>query len=137
MEIKEVTAKEEWEGFLMKCEEKTFLHSWQWGEFQRLMRGEVWRLGMYEGENLQAVCLVVKVAARRGTFLLVPHGIFELPAILFSIGIGFKIGIDLFSRKKGNLKYNLREALRFFIYIILPLLIIAAIIEGALISLSN
>ena len=74
MEIKEIAGKEEWEGFLMRCEEKTFLHSWQWGEFQRLMREQVWRFGIYEGGNVKAVALVVKVAAKRGTFLLVPHG---------------------------------------------------------------
>jgi len=74
MEVKEITNKEEWEGFLKECAEKTFLHSWQWGEFQRLMRGKVWRFGLYEGASLKALALVVKVAAKRGTFLLVPHG---------------------------------------------------------------
>jgi len=59
---------------LKECKDKTFLHSWQWGEFQRLMRGKVWRFGLYEGTSLKAVALVVKVAAKRGTFLLVPHG---------------------------------------------------------------
>jgi len=74
MEIKEITNKEEWEGFLQERTEKTFLHSWQWGEFQRLMRGKVWRFGLREGTSLKAVALVVKVKAQRGTFLLVPHG---------------------------------------------------------------
>jgi len=74
MEVKEITNKGEWEGFLRKCEEKTFLHSWQWGEFQQLMRDKVWRFGLYEGRDLKAVVLVVKVAAKRGTFLLIPHG---------------------------------------------------------------
>ncbi|MDP4007045.1 MAG: peptidoglycan bridge formation glycyltransferase FemA/FemB family protein [bacterium] len=74
MEIKGITNKEEWEGFLAECEEKTFLHSWQWGEFQRLMREKVWRYGLYEGSDLRGVALIVKVAAKRGTFLLVPHG---------------------------------------------------------------
>ena len=35
---------------------------------------------------------------------LFPHGIFELPAVIFSIGIGLKIGIELF-RKDSKLKY--------------------------------
>ncbi|MCH7828585.1 peptidoglycan bridge formation glycyltransferase FemA/FemB family protein [Patescibacteria group bacterium] len=74
MEIKKVTNKEEWEGFLQGCRDKTFLQSWNWGEFQKLIRGRVWRLGVYEEENLVAVSLVVKVVARRGTFLLLPHG---------------------------------------------------------------
>ena len=91
MEIKEIVNKEEWERFLKEAREKTFLHSWQWGEFQRLMRGKVWRFGLYaapqkrgelrpdessgrEETELKAVVLVVRVAAKRGTFLLVPHG---------------------------------------------------------------
>lgn len=69
-----ITNKEIWEGFLQECQEKTFLHSWQWGEFQQLMRGKIWRFGLEEGEELRALALVVKVAAKRGTFLLVPHG---------------------------------------------------------------
>ena len=67
---------------------------------------------------------------------LVPHGIFELPAILLSIGFGFKIGTDLFRKDfKKRLKNNFREALRFFVFVIFPLLVIAAIIEGILIGL--
>jgi len=66
---------------------------------------------------------------------LVPHGIFELPAIILSIGIGMKIGVDLFRGKwKGLLKYNLGEGLRFFVFVILPLLIVAGIIEGILVG---
>ena len=66
---------------------------------------------------------------------LLPHGIFELPAIIFSIGIGMKIGVSLFeSDVKKSLKYNFREGLRFFIFVVFPLLLIAGIIEGVLIG---
>ena len=64
---------------------------------------------------------------------LLPHGIFELPAVILSIGIGMKIGLSLFG-KKGSLKYNFIEGLRFFVFVIFPLLLIAAIIEGLLIG---
>ncbi|MBU2576378.1 MAG: stage II sporulation protein M [Nanoarchaeota archaeon] len=68
---------------------------------------------------------------------LVPHGIFELPAILFSVGIGMKIGTDLFGKDIGKkLKYNFREGLRFFVFVIFPLLLVAGIIEGILIGLT-
>lgn len=68
-----------------------------------------------------------------------PHGIFELPAVLFSIGIGMKLGLKMtgiVSKKKGvgNLFV---EALRFFVLVVLPLLIVAAIIEGTLIGLAG
>lgn len=67
---------------------------------------------------------------------IIPHGIFELPAILFSIGIGIKIGTDILKKtNKKNIKENFKEALRFFIFVIIPLLLIAGIIEGILIKL--
>ncbi len=69
---------------------------------------------------------------------LAPHGIFELPAIIFSIGIGLKIGGDMFYGDIGKkLKHNFEEGLRFFLFVVFPLLVIAAIIEGLLIGLSG
>ena len=74
MEIKEITSKQEWEGFLQNCEEKTFLQSWNWGQFQISMNKKVWRFGIYQDDQLVSVALVIKMTARRGSFLLVPHG---------------------------------------------------------------
>jgi len=68
---------------------------------------------------------------------LFPHGIFELPAILLSIGFGLKIGFDLFRKDaRKRLRHNFRESLRFFVFVIIPLLLVAGIIEGTLIALS-
>lgn len=65
---------------------------------------------------------------------LVPHGIFEIPAIVLSIGLGIKIGFSVFNRdKKKSFVYNLENCLRIFIFIVVPLLIVAAVIEGFLI----
>ncbi len=74
MEIKKIKNKKVWEYFLRSCEEKTFLHSWNWGEFKRTLGQEVWRFGIFENERLKAVALIVFVRAKRGNFLLVPHG---------------------------------------------------------------
>ncbi len=66
---------------------------------------------------------------------VLPHGIFELPAIFISLGLGLKIGMFLFSKNKSReLKARLTNSLILFVLIIIPLLIIAAIIEGLLIS---
>ena len=73
MEVKEIFEKNVWEDFLKKCEEKTFLHSWNWGEFNTMMGDRVWRFGVYDNE-LIGVALVIKVKARRGDFLFIPHG---------------------------------------------------------------
>jgi peptidoglycan pentaglycine glycine transferase (the first glycine) len=73
MTIKEIKNKEEWESFLLKCTEKTFCHSWNWGEFNNAMGDSVWRFGIYD-HDLIAVFQVIKIKARRGNFLFIPHG---------------------------------------------------------------
>jgi len=79
MEVKEITnppigGKEIWEGFLAGCKEKSFLDSWNWGEFQIKMNNKIWRLGVFDGQNIKALALITKIKAKRGTFLLIQHG---------------------------------------------------------------
>ena len=67
---------------------------------------------------------------------LLPHGIFELPAIFISLGLGLKIGSFIFQKKKiYSFNNYFWSSLRVFIFIVIPLLIAAAIIEGSLIAL--
>ncbi len=72
MEIKEITNRDIWENFLLTKKEKTFLNSWNWGEFQKKQEDKVWRLGIYNNE-LVSLALVIKIKARRGTFFFLPH----------------------------------------------------------------
>src|SRR3989339_1726024 len=74
MEIEEINNKEIWENFLLECEEKTFLNSWNWGEFQKKQSEKIWRWGIYDSDQLVSVILIIKIKARRGTFLFIPHG---------------------------------------------------------------
>ena len=74
MEVREITRKEVWEEFLAKCQEKTFLQSWNWGEFNKITGNKIWRLGAYDKEELVGLILVSKVIARRGIYLLIQHG---------------------------------------------------------------
>ncbi|MBS3093270.1 stage II sporulation protein M [Candidatus Pacearchaeota archaeon] len=105
---------------------------------------------------------------------LLPHGIFELPAVLISLGLGIKLGYELMincihsiDKKANQVKIsllrllsfvffpiaffvylvmtftrdrlrnlfiiNIRNSLDVFIFIVVPLLVIAGIIEGFLI----
>ena len=73
IEIKEINNKEVWENFLLGIKEKTFLQSWNWGEFQKIIGNKIWRLGIYNKEELSSVTLAVKVRAKRGTFLMLQH----------------------------------------------------------------
>jgi len=74
MQIREINNKNVWESFLLQCSEKTFLDSWNWGEFQKKQEEKIWRWGIYNNEQLVGIALVIKVKARRGTFLFIPHG---------------------------------------------------------------
>jgi len=75
MEVREIQEKSIWENFLSEYQEKTFLQSWNWGEFQKRMGNKIWRLGVFETETgLSCIALVIKIQSRRGTFLFLPHG---------------------------------------------------------------
>lgn len=72
-------------------------------------------------------------------FRLIPHGIFEIPAVIISIALGLKLGMFLFVHKGKNkgkefLKW-LKDSIKVFVFVIIPLLVIAGIIEGILIFL--
>ena len=64
---------------------------------------------------------------------IVPHGIFEITAIVLAGALAFYISIGIIKRI-GNTQYSLKErslnAFKTFLYICLPLLIIAAFIEA-------
>lgn len=65
---------------------------------------------------------------------LVPHGIFELPAVFISLSLGFKLASFILQKDKGEaFRKYLLNSLRVFVFIVIPLLIIAAVIEGSLI----
>ena len=67
---------------------------------------------------------------------LLPHGIFELPAIFISFGMGIKFGTFIFYKEKmKNFGKFFTNSLRVFVFVVIPLLIVAAIIEGSLISI--
>lgn len=67
---------------------------------------------------------------------LLPHGIFELPAVFISLGLGLKLGMFVFQKNKiKSLKDYLISSFKAFLLIVIPLLVIAGIIEGTLISL--
>jgi len=75
MKIKLITEKTIWENFFDKNCCHSFLHSWEWGEFQRSLGYPIIRLGLYNKDNqLEVICLVVKIKSKRGSFLFVPHG---------------------------------------------------------------
>jgi len=85
---------------------------------------------------------VMNKSSSIGTFgvlgRLLPHGIFELPALAISLGIGLRLGLVYFERRKKKERLgkkifdNFGNALIVFLLVVLPLLLIAAFIETCL-----
>ncbi|MGE5894185.1 MAG: stage II sporulation protein M [bacterium] len=69
---------------------------------------------------------------------LLPHGVFEIPAMVIAWGLGIWRGSWLL-RKNREESYRDRagKAYHVFFFLVIPLLMIAAVIEGSLIALSR
>jgi len=69
---------------------------------------------------------------------VVPHGLFELPAVLLGTSIGFMLGVRTIKRVFGNgdktMVRELARGLRFFLTVIVPLLLFAAFVEAFITS---
>jgi len=65
---------------------------------------------------------------------LLPHGIFEIPAIMISFGLGIRLGFFFTAKKPGKeFVKRLKMSAYTYAFVVIPLLILAAIIEGLLI----
>ncbi|RZN38331.1 MAG: stage II sporulation protein M [Methanophagales archaeon ANME-1-THS] len=65
---------------------------------------------------------------------IAPHGMFELPAYVLSVAIGLRVAREVLKRREERrLKMTVREGLWVYLALIVPLLIVAALIESALI----
>ncbi|MFQ6010918.1 MAG: stage II sporulation protein M [Nitrososphaerales archaeon] len=64
---------------------------------------------------------------------LVPHGIFEIPAILYASALGFKVGSQVwrkYRKRTSFVKKSLTIGLKSYLKVVLPMLILAAVIEA-------
>jgi len=72
--LREIKDKKVWEEFISSIKEKTFLQSWNWGDFNQKIGSDILRYGIFQGEDLVSTAFVYKVKARRGSFIFLPHG---------------------------------------------------------------
>jgi lipid II:glycine glycyltransferase (peptidoglycan interpeptide bridge formation enzyme) len=72
--IKETKNKTQWEDFILSQNEPPFLQSWYWGEFHQSLGDKIFRLGIFDNEEIVGAALVIRVLARRGAFLFLPYG---------------------------------------------------------------
>ena len=71
----------------------------------------------------------------KALLLFIPHSLFEIPAFILSSSLGLIIFLSLFKKGKriDNLKDSVIESTKIFLLWILPLLLIAGMIESILI----
>lgn len=74
MIISEIKSKTLWEKFFNQEGSPSFLQAWEWGEFQKSLGDEIIRLGVYNQNQIIAIAQVIKIKAKRGNFLFLPHG---------------------------------------------------------------
>jgi len=72
--IKPIIDKQQWTNFLLQINANTFLQSWGWIKFNQLYGNKTWTLGMFYRNQLLSTAFVLKLEAKRGTFLFCPHG---------------------------------------------------------------
>lgn len=88
------------------------------------------------GNGIIIGLIVNEVSKEQGVIFvlaaLLPHGIIEIPMVLISAGLGFRLGYSMYVSMKGekrDMRYELTESLHVFMKITMPLLFVAAIIE--------
>lgn len=94
-------------------------------------------LSVANGYILGYVCkLTISAEGLASLWKLLPYGIFELIAIFLSLGFGFSLGMTIFHKNpEAGFKRKIIMIVKTFFLLIIPLLLIAAIIEGVLIGL--
>lgn len=88
---------------------------------------------------------IVEVVSTESIFItiikyLLPHGIFEIPAFILSAASGTRLCLVICGKIFGKAKakkiiYHLKNYLRLLVFYIVPLLIIAAFIEGVVLPM--
>ncbi len=73
MMIREIDNEKIWEDFVSCFNKKTFLVSWDWGEFRKKMGDKIFRRGVWDKDCLVAVFFVSKMKAKKGDFLMLTH----------------------------------------------------------------
>lgn len=70
--VKPVFKRADWQKLYETVAPDSFLQTYEWGEFQS---EQIFRLGVYTADNvLIGAALLIKIKAKRGTYLLCPHG---------------------------------------------------------------
>lgn len=69
-----IADQQTWTEFFNQNNSSSFLQSWEWGEVQKTIGYPVLRLAISRKNHLIAIAQVIKIRAKRGNFLFIPHG---------------------------------------------------------------
>jgi lipid II:glycine glycyltransferase (peptidoglycan interpeptide bridge formation enzyme) len=97
MHIQEIHDQRIWNQFLLTQNHNTFLHSPAWIRFNSLQNHQSWQFGLYEADTLISIALVLKYITKRGTFLVIPHGVQDVRG-----GTGTLLGWAPFLKKLAH-----------------------------------
>lgn len=76
-EIKKINSEDIWNKFINDNPTHSFLQSWKWGEFNQKTQNteeKIFRFGIFKEDKLITIFQIIKINAKRGTFLFLPHG---------------------------------------------------------------
>lgn len=76
MRIRQIKNKDKWDKFVQSQPIYTFFQSWNWGKFQKKRGKKVWRFALLDNGKIKGGGFFYKIKAKRGTFLVCPHGPF-------------------------------------------------------------
>lgn len=74
LEVREISDGQVWNDFLKKMDYEYFQQSWEWGEFNKSLNKKIFRLGVFSGAQLVAVCLAIDEPSKFGHLLYCPRG---------------------------------------------------------------
>ena len=70
----EIVVQKTWDEFIQQHSPMALFQSWKWGDVEKKLGRKIWRWGWFTGDTLVGIAQIIKVPARRGTFLHVRHG---------------------------------------------------------------
>ncbi|MFH0973158.1 MAG: peptidoglycan bridge formation glycyltransferase FemA/FemB family protein [Patescibacteria group bacterium] len=113
--IRQIQSKSQWEEFLNNTAPHTFLQSWEWGLCQEALGNKIFRLGVFENNNLCEIAFVYKIKARRGSFLFCPHLFNYQLSIIYPVK-SCKAGAKQFNRVKtiSNFQFPISKQIQIF-----------------------
>lgn len=76
VQIKEIKDKPQWEKFNLASTNPFFMQSWSWGEFQKKLGRDVYRIGVFKDSNLAGISLIYREKAKIGSFFYCPGPVF-------------------------------------------------------------